>query len=160
MATYSYVSSESVSVGTPVYDQSPLRSWPAEWTNCFPGRDGCRTCLYVTACPCLAAGDVASAAGRSYCCSCFLCPFLLPICVPGHFAQDREALVKRFSVDDRGMGCLGACFLNWLGCGLCLLCQEVALLKEVGHYERAAGAQPPPPQQQQILIHQQVMTYS
>lgn len=159
MATYYYdvSTSESVGAALPSQSLSQLRSWPSEWTNCFPGRDGCSTCLYVAACPCLAAGDVASAAGRSYLCSCLICPFLIPICVPGHFAQDREALVKRFGIDDRGMGCLGACFLNWLGCGLCLLCQEVALLKEVGHYERAGAPPPPPPQ---IIIHQQVMTYS
>jgi len=38
-----------------------------------------------------------------------------------------------YNIQDQ-LGCLGSCFLFWAGCGLCLLCQEVAQLKGMGYY--------------------------
>lgn len=60
--------------------------------------------------------------------TCFVCPVFCPCCLPGHLAQDREEFAKRHHIQD-DLGCLGACFLNWLGCYPCLLCQEYATLR-------------------------------
>lgn len=88
------------------------------------GPDGCNTCCYVMWCAPCAAGDIAAAADKSYCCSCFVIPVLLPCLAPGHFASDRQALVNKYGIQDE-LGCLGACLCFWLGCGGCLLCQSI-----------------------------------
>lgn len=102
------------------------------------GPDGAGTCIYVMCCwPC-AAGEIAAAAGRSYAMTCCVCPMLCPCCLPGHLAQDREEFAKKHHIAD-DLGCLGACFLNWLGCTPCLLCQEYATLRA---YVYGTGAAP------------------
>lgn len=136
------------------YSAAPgmIRDWPSGMLEPCGGPSGLSTCLFVTLCAPCAAGDVAAAAGRSYACSCGVAVFL-PICVPGVLAQDREALAKQHGIAD-SLGCLGACLLFAAGCGLCLLCQEVALLKTTGYYASRTGgtyvaaAALSPPQQQ------------
>lgn len=89
----------------------------------------CSVCCYVACCPCCAAGDVAQAANRDYCMSCFVIPFFLPIAWPCFRACDREALTKAHNIDD-GIGYCCACLLSWIGLGGCLLCQELITIKQ------------------------------
>lgn len=109
------------------------RHWVSGAFDPFGGENGLATCLYVLFCPCCALGDTAAAGGRSYICSCLLIPWLLPICGPGWFAGDRMALAERHNVQDE-IGWCGACLLWIVGCGYCLLCQQIAFLKSIGHY--------------------------
>ena len=109
------------------------RSWPTRPTECCGGPSGSSTCMYATLCAPCAAGDVAAAAGRSYACSCCITPFFCVIALPCVRALDRTALAARLAVHD-DFGCAGACLATALGCGLCLLCQEVAALKISGFY--------------------------
>jgi hypothetical protein len=112
---------------------SVVRPWVTGPCDPCGGPDGCNTCCYVTFCTPCAAGDVAKAAGRDYCCSCFIIPVLLPCLAPGHYATDRAELVRKWGIPD-DLGCLGSCLCFWLGFGQCLLCQSVTFLKANGWY--------------------------
>lgn len=92
------------------------------------------TCVYACCCPCCAAGDVATAAGKDFCCTCFVIPCVLPCILPCWLNADRKALAARFNIIDPLGGCSG-CFFFWLGCHTCMLSQE---LRQVKH-ERAGA---------------------
>jgi hypothetical protein len=67
--------------------------------------------------------------------ACFVCPLILPPCVPGHYATDRVELAKKYGIKD-DIGWCGACLLFYVGLGSCLLCQE---LREVKAVDRAVA---------------------
>lgn len=56
--------------------------------------------MYVMCCPCCAAGDIARAAGRDYCMSCFVIPFCLGFIQPCWWSYDRQALAARLGIED------------------------------------------------------------
>lgn len=56
--------------------------------------------MYVMCCPCCAAGDIARAAGRDYCMSCFVIPFCLGFIQPCWWSYDRQALASRLGLED------------------------------------------------------------
>lgn len=131
---YSQLPVQAVSLASGGLGLAPAtRPWPTRPTECCGGPTGCGTCAYVTFCAPCAAGDVAAAAGRSYACSCCITPFIFPIALPCVLALDRTALSSRLAVHD-DCGCVGSCLVTALGCGLCLLCQEIAALKISGWY--------------------------
>jgi hypothetical protein len=95
---------------------APKKAWAHDVCSCcdFPG--GCETACFVLFCTPCAAGQIARAAGRSYFVSCCLVPFVIPICAPGCYASDREALSKAYGIDDQ-MGWLVSCLLFQTGVG-------------------------------------------
>ena len=97
------------------------RSWAStlcEW--CAPP-GGCSNCLVGSCCPCCAAGEIAKAAGKDYCMSCFIVPSCLPCLAPCVWAWDREAFAKKFGIPDES--CVMNCCL-FMFCTGCMLCQE------------------------------------
>ena len=59
-------------------------------SQCCGEPGGCSTCCYVFCCVCCAAGDVAKAAGRDFCMTCFVVPVLLGPIMPCWLSCDRE----------------------------------------------------------------------
>ena len=92
--------------------QGPMKRWDASCFDCCSA--GICTCLYVAYCPCCAAGDVATAAGKDYCCTCCLVPVLLPCLLPCQLNSDRAALALRYNIDDDLGGCC-SCMLFYCG---------------------------------------------
>ena len=110
-----------------------MKNWQIDCCcNCCS--NGPLTCLYVWFCGCCAAGDVAQAAGKDYCCTCCVIPFFCPCITPCYLNGDRAALAARYNINDPLGGC-NACCLFYLGCGMCLLVQELAEIE----YQKTKG---------------------
>ena len=99
----------------------------------------------VSFCFCCATGDVATAAGKDYCCTCCLVPAFLPCIMPCYLNGDRAALAMRYNIADPLGGC-GACCAFYAGCSTCLIVQE---LVEIEYQKRQGG------QNQTVVITQQ-----
>lgn len=81
--------------------------------------------MYVMCCPCCAAGDIARAAGRDYCMSCFVIPFCLGFIQPCWWSYDRQALAARLGIEDPFSGsgefsCVLFTKARWFRASLCL----------------------------------------
>jgi hypothetical protein len=63
---------------------------------------------------------------------------VLSPCAPCWYASDRQSLATRYNVRD-GFGWCTSCLMFAMGCGLCLLTQELNHVKAV---ELAGGLQP------------------
>ena len=105
------------------------RPWSADLCNCCVTGPG--VCCYALCCGPCAAGDVASAAGRDYCVSCFIVPFLVPCYAPCHIAcSDRSALAARFGIEDDVAGCAACVIFSCVPFGgVCILAQELNEIK-------------------------------
>ena len=133
-----------------------LRPWPTSCLDPCGGPTGTRTLAYVLFCAPCAAGDVASAGGRSYLCSCCVASSLACPCAPCIFAGDRQALAARLAVHD-DLGCVRSGALFYACCGCCLLAQEIALLKESGWYAQRSAPQSFAAPALKSLVSQQMM---
>lgn len=113
-------------------NQAAKVGWNNTCGDCCGAPGGCGTCMYVAFCPWCAAGEVATAAGRDYCCSCMVAaiPFVGWLIRPIWWSGDRAALAKKYNVQDPYEGC-SACVLMALPCYHCLLIQELNHIKAV-----------------------------
>ena len=97
--------------------------WSANVCDCLRDCDLLCLCCYSLYCGCCAAGDVASAAGRDFCCSC-LC-FFVPLLGPWWIAcVDRDALAAKLAIKDDIAGCCAFCIFNFLPGGAALLLMQ------------------------------------
>lgn len=104
------------------------RQWATSLCDCCGAPMGCGGCCYVMFCSCCAAGDIAKAAGRDYCMSCFIIPFCVGIIAPCWWSYDRQALAQRLNIVDPFSG--SACLMFMCGCGSCLMCQELNTVRK------------------------------
>lgn len=121
----------------------PARGWTVDPCDvcALPGGSG--RCVYVTFCPCFAAGEVASrVTGAYYALDC--CPpvLLAAACIPIPihcllWSWTRHKLVRQYGIDEPHETCAGSC-LKMILCSQCLLCQELNEL-DIRDYARSSA---------------------
>lgn len=108
------------------------RIWPAKLCDCLATPARRSVALTVGCCHCLAAGMIATAAGRNACLSCCVFPLLAPCLVPCWYACDHSIFEERIALAAEERYSYAQCESS---CGTCT-CKN-----KPEHFPRCAHAQ-------------------